>query len=331
MDQNITQRFVEEEDVEYCVSLNPTVDKAVVVEKLTPGAVNRAVSVSRSAGGKAVNVALLLKTLKRDPKVVGVNSKIDGEALRLTLEDRSIFYDFHDVNAPSRENTKIFDKETKQTTEINEPGIEVSADLLGRISDEVVVAADSGQAVVLAGALPPDAPDTYYADLVKRLNEKKVRVIVDTAGAALKEAVKEHPYMIKPNLEELDELVGKDLKTVGDVQSACTDLMKEYGIEIIIVSLGSKGIYMQTKDEQMYAPALAVEVSSTVGGGDSVVAGAVAYMNATPDTMLRAAVAASAGTVTLEGTELCTPELFETNYNEVVVQEPQADLVLTED
>lgn len=316
--------------MEYCVSLNPTVDKTVEVEKLTPGAVNRASAVYRHAGGKAVNVALLLKALGRDPKVIGVNSKQDGEPLRSALEDKSIFYDFHDVDGASRVNTKIVDKSSRQVTEINEPGVEVPGDLLGRIADDVYASANSGETVVLAGKLPPNAPDTFYADLTKRLVEKEVRVVVDTSGPALAEAVKSRPYMIKPNLAEMSELAGKDLKTIGDLQAACDDLMKEYGIGVIMVSLGSKGIYMQCKDGQYYAPGLAVEVKSTVGAGDSVVAGAVAYFDTTPDNMLRAGAAAAAGTVAAEGTGLCTPDQFNTYYDEIVVQEPQADLVITE-
>lgn len=316
--------------MEYCVTLNPTVDKTIELEKLETGVLNRAASVVRAAGGKAVNVAFVLKALGRDPKVVGVNSKEEGQLLRSALEEKSIFFDFHDVDGPARVNTKIVDKSTSKITEINEPGLDVSLDLLDRISDEVYRDADTGETVVLAGKLPPNAPDTYYADLTRRLQDKKVRVVVDTSGKALEEAVKARPYMIKPNLAEMCELVGKELKTVGDLQQACAEIMDKYGIEIVLVSLGTKGAFLAAREGQYYTPALAVEVNSTVGGGDSIVAGAIAYMDGTPDQMLRAGAAAAAGTLAADIPGLCTPELFSTYFGQVVIEEPQADLVITE-
>lgn len=317
--------------MEYCLSLNPTIDKTLILDSFTEGGTNRAASVRRDAGGKALNVAVVLKALGRNPHVVGINSKEDGELIREALEARSIFYDFHDVDGNARENTKIFDRAAKRVTEINEPAVHVGADLLGRIGDELVDTVDHGQTAVLAGALPEGADPGYYGDLVRRLKDKDVRVVVDTSGEALRKAAEAGPFMIKPNLDELSELAGKKLTTLGDVDAVCKELEAKYGIEVIVVSFGSKGAFLRRGSRSMYAKPLELDVKSTVGAGDSILAGAVAFADSDSLEMLRAGSAAAAGTVTLEGTELCSRPLFDTYYAQVHVDEsPDASIPVTE-
>lgn len=314
----------------YCVSLNPTIDKTVRVDGFQIGATNRALDVRESAGGKAVNVAIVLKELGKDPRVLGVNSRMDGEILREALESHSIFYDFHDLDAPARVNLKVIDITTKTVTEVNDPGIEVGSDLLSRIADELVETPDSGEAVVLAGKLPPKAPDTWYADVVERLKAKDVRAIVDTSGEALKAAVKKGPWMIKPNAAELSELLGREVKTLGDVEKASSELIDQYKISVVLVSLGSKGMYLATTDSSLYAPGITVDVKNTVGAGDSAVAGAIAFMDGTLDDMLRAGVAAATGSVSSDG--LCTRQAFDTYFNEAAIaEEPDGTIRIVEE
>lgn len=318
--------------MEYCVSLNPTIDKTVEVEAFETGGTNRAVTVRRDAGGKAINVAMVLKMLGRNPRVLGVNAKEDGEIIREALESKSIFYDFHDVDENARVNTKIYDRKTKTVTEINEPSVAVDAELLGRISDELEHTVDHGQTVVLAGALPEKAPIDYYAAITRRLKEKGVQVIVDAAGDALKEAVKAGPFMIKPNLEELSDLAGKKLSTLGEVQEECEKLQKEYGVEVIVVSFGAKGAFLLRHGTGFYAHPLELDVKSTVGAGDSILAGAVAFSSEEPLAMLRAGSAAAAGSVTLEGTQLCTRPLFDQYFAQVTVDvQPDGSITVLEE
>lgn len=313
----------------YCVLLNPTIDKTVEVDGFTVGGTNRVVSMRETAGGKAVNVALVLKALGGDPRVLGVNSRMDGEILRDTLESASIFYDFHDLSQPARVNEKIFDRKAKQITEVNDPGLGVPSDLLGRIADEVSETPDAGEAVVLAGSLPPGAPAGWYADVVARLKQREVRAIVDASGDALKEAVQKGPWMIKPNLDELTELVGHPLKTLDDVAKAAEELQKKWGIEIVMVSLGSSGLFIADREHSLFAPGVKVDVRSTVGAGDSSVAGAIAYMDTTLDDMLRAGAAAATASVTMDG--LCDRDAFDTYYSQIEVQEsPDGALVVSE-
>lgn len=314
----------------YCVLLNPTIDKAVEVDGFVVGGTNRVLDIRETAGGKPVNVALVLKALGRDPRVLGVNSRLDGEILRDTLEANSIFYDFHDLPVSARVNEKIFDRRTSKVTEVNDPGVEVPSDLMGNIADEVVETPDSGEAVVLAGALPPNAPVTWYADVVERLKERQVRPIVDTSGEALREAVKKGPWMIKPNIDELGELVGRPVRTLDEVEKAARDLCSKHGIEIVMVSLGAKGLYIVNADQSLYSPGVKVDVRSTVGAGDSAVAGAIAYMGTTLEDMLRAGAAAATASVTLEG--LCTKDAFDTYYNEISVEEsPDGTIVVADE
>lgn len=303
----------------YCASLNPTIDKTVQVDGFEIGATNRAQDVRESAGGKAINVAIVLKELGKDPRVLGVNSRMDGEVLREALEARSIFYDFHDLDVPARVNLKVFDTRTKTVTEVNDPGVEVGSDLLSSIADELVQMPDSGEAVVLAGKLPPNAPPTWYADIVERLKAKDVRAVVDTSGQALKAAVEKGPWMVKPNVAELSELLGRQLTTLDDVAKASSELIDKYKIDVVLVSLGAKGMYLATTERALYAPGITVDVKNTVGAGDSAVAGALAFMDGTLDDMLRASVAAATGSVSSDA--LCTRQAFDTYFDEAAINE----------
>ena len=157
--------------MQYCLYINPTIDKTVEVRDFTLGQTNRADAVRLDAGGKAINVARVLKVLGGDPKVTGLVFKNDGDVIRNALEEHSIFFDFHEREGSARSNLKIVDPNAGQVTEVNEPGHRVPDELLARIADELVNTAFQGDAAVLSGRLPQDAPTDYYAKLVDNLKQ----------------------------------------------------------------------------------------------------------------------------------------------------------------
>lgn len=307
--------------MQYCLNINPTIDKTMEFTEFLVGETNRPENVRTQAGGKPVNTAIVLKTLGGDPKVTGFVYDSDGNIIRNALEERSIFYDFHEREGASRTNLKIVDQKTAVVTEINVPGQPADTELLNRIADELVDAAFQGDAAVLSGRLPDGAPDTYYAALVRRLNAKEVRTVVDTSAAALKLAVAEGPYLIKPNIAELEQLTGRKAAVLGDIIDAAAELRQQYGIRIVVVSFGAQGALAVGPGEIAYAAGIEVPVGSTVGAGDSLVAGLLIREEASLVEMLKSGMAAAAGSVSLPGTDLCTPELYEQYFEKVVIDE----------
>lgn len=316
--------------MQYCLYVNPTIDKTVEVRGFVPGGTNRAENVRLEAGGKAVNVARVLKVLGGDPKVMGLVYRNDGDVIKNALEEHSIFFDFHEREGSARSNTKIVDEVSGQVTEINEPGHEVPADLLGRMADELVNIAFEGDAAVLAGRLPHNAPSDYYANLVEQLKGKKVHVYLDASGDAFREAVEKGPYLIKPNLQELQELTGKELKTIGEVAEAARDIIRRCGVRYVIVTFGSKGALAVNAEALAYAAGLNLNIGSTVGAGDAFVAGVLAREGASLVDMLKSGAAAASGSVELKGTQLCGPEQYQEYLTKIVVNEdPDMTLDIT--
>ncbi|MBD5559803.1 MAG: 1-phosphofructokinase family hexose kinase [Clostridia bacterium] len=314
--------------MQYCLYINPTIDKTVEVSGFVPGETNRAQEVRLDAGGKAINVARVLKVLGGDPKVTGLVFRNDGDVIKNALEEHSIFFDFHEREGSARSNLKIVDTTSGQVTEINEPGHEVPDELLGRIADELVNIAFQGDAAVLSGRLPVNAPSDYYARLIGSLKEKQVRVYLDASGDAFREAVAKGPYLIKPNLSELEELTDRPLRTIGDVTAAAREIISRNGVKYVIVTFGSKGALAVNAEASAFAEGLDLKVGSTVGAGDAFVAGLIAREDASLVDMLKSGTAAAVGSVVLKGTQPCTPELYQEYLTKIVIDEGPDETVI---
>lgn len=316
--------------MQYCLYVNPTIDKTVEVRTFVLGGTNRAEAVRLEAGGKAINVARVLRILGGDPKVTGLVYKNDGDVIRNALEEHSIFFDFHEREGSARQNLKIVDTDSGSVTEVNEPGREVAVELLERIADELVDTAFQGDAAVLSGSLPANAPSDYYARLVERLHGKQVQVYLDASGDAFREAVEKGPYLIKPNLQELQELTGKEIRTIGEVTEAARDLIKRCGIKYVIVTFGAKGALAVNAQASAYASGLDLHVGSTVGAGDAFVAGLLAAEGASLVDMLKSGAAAAAGSVVQKGTQPGTKQQYQEYLTQIVIDEgPDASLDVT--
>jgi 1-phosphofructokinase family hexose kinase len=172
----------------------------------------------------------------------------------------------------------------------------------------------------MSGSLPRGVTPKLYAQLIVTAREKKAFTLVDTDGDALKESIKMKPSCIKPNSHELSRLVGRDLSGDKDILSAC-DAIHEKGIAHVLVSLGKDGLILSTPGKRLRATAPSVAVESTVGAGDSVVAGFILAhsQNRTLEECIRLACAAGTATAITPGTELCHKETVEEILPKVVV------------
>lgn len=256
----------------YTVTLNPALDKTVEIPSLTVDSVNRITAMRTDPGGKGINVSKVIDKLGRTSTAVGILGGDTGRAIQSALDAMGLESEFQFVEGETRTNLKIIDPVNHTNTDINEPGITVSEEILNGLLQKLLAKLEAGDIVVLSGSLPGGAPrDTYYI-WVKACKEAGAKVILDADGELLAAGLQAAPYLIKPNNHELSSLLGQTLETPRELEGAARDLMAKYGIDRIVVSMGGDGALYVTEGETIYAEGLKVPVGSTVGAGDSVVA-----------------------------------------------------------
>lgn len=255
----------------YTVTLNPALDKTVEIPSLTVDGVNRITTMRTDPGGKGINVSKVIQKLGGKSMAAGILGGDTGRAIQSSLEAMELNTWFQFVEGETRTNMKIIDPVNHTNTDINEPGVTVSEKILDSLLKELLKKVSQGDIAVISGSMPKGSPKETYYLWTKAFREKGVKVILDADGELLKAGLKASPYLIKPNDHELSQLVGRTLKTPEELKQVAMDLMEEYGIEKVVVSMGSAGALYVTKEKTLYAEGLKVPVGSTVGAGDSVV------------------------------------------------------------
>ncbi|KAH7828137.1 putative 1-phosphofructokinase [Monocercomonoides exilis] len=283
-----------------CVSYNCCVDRTLEVDNFHTGGQNKAIYVSEQAAGKAVNIAYILSYLGLPCAIYG----FVGDDCTKLFEKRLYRVTRHLEVLPlrTRVNITLIDKTRKTETHIRESGTKIDESEFTALIDKVVSAGEAGQWVVLSGALPPGIPPRLLGDFVRACKEKRMKVAVDSSGDALREAVQAEPDLIKPNREELKELVGEEkFETYGITQAADRLRYRHPGMDILI-SDGANGCYFissQGRKHALFEPEFTVPVLSTIGAGDALLAGYLCgvYENWTIDQCLRYAVRVATSTL----------------------------------
>lgn len=290
------------------VTLNPALDKTLILEDFTPGVVNRALSVRQDIGGKGINVSKVLKEFGVQSVCTGFLGGNLKDLFLRELKSKGIDSDFVPIKGNTRTNTKVVDRVRNEFTDINEPGAVIDKDELYEFLAKFEGMVKSGDTVVLSGGASSSVPKDIYRKLTEISKNKGAYVLLDAEGELFEEALKAGPDVVKPNDYELSLLEGRKLETDEDILSAARRLMDK-GVGKVMVSLGADGSMYVTKNGAYRAKGLKVQVNSTVGAGDSMVAALVyARLKGLDDrTTLANAQAFGAATVTLEGTQACTP------------------------
>ena len=254
------------------ISLNPSIDRTVIVDNFTQGGLNRVVSTHSVAAGKGINVALAVSALGVDAECIGFMYREGSNLFEKRLMVNSTAYNFIWCEGSVRTNIKVFDRSKREITEINESGVQVSEDDLKRMSELVTLHAENTDYLVLAGSLPPGCPADYYRTLIQSVEGLGCRCILDADGDRMRYGLEAKPFMIKPNRYELEMITGQELKTLKDIRDAALKYI-DMGVSVVAVSLGAEGAMITDGSDAFFAPRLNIEVKSTVGAGDSMVAG----------------------------------------------------------
>ena len=288
----------------YTVTLNPALDKTVRVPNFAVDQVNRITWLRQDAGGKGINVSKVIAKLGGESTAIAVLAGQTGQWIANALVENNIRVQAITVPGETRTNLKVVDAERDTNTDINEPGPEVTDDLLNQALADVISKTSDGDIAVLSGSLPRGASTDTYARWTHAMRSAGLKVYLDADGAALSAGLEQNPYFTKPNDHELSAMLGRELVDVDAIATAASEIVAG-GIDTVCVSMGGNGAVYATTNEVWYAGPVKVKVGSTVGAGDSVVA-AFAFADAqglsTEDT-LRLAMATGAANVMESGTQ----------------------------
>lgn len=285
---------------------NPCIDNTLYINNFREGKLNRVEKKVESLGGKGVNVAIAVKRLGYDSYSTGFMFKEGSTKYFEKLSKEDVPYIYAMCDGAVRINTKIISMPQMTLTEINEKGSPVGYDKQFELIESVRSLSKSASFVVFSGSLPPGADDSFYYKAGKAV-EGGCKIAVDTEGEKLLKTLKLKPALIKPNIYELEKASGVNIQNNDDILYACNILYNK-GARLVLVSTGSDGAIIYNGKEAYYAKAPKVEVKSTVGAGDSMVAAACIAIDLgyCIEAVLKSAVAAGTASVIKEGTELFT-------------------------
>ena len=302
------------------VCLNPSFDKTATVKQLGVGEVNRLSDVRYDAGGKGINVAIVLKRLKVDAQCIGCVGSSDETAFREMLDKEHVDFEALRLQGKVRTNLKICDEKTGVTTEFNEPGPAISADEIEAFLQLLTSGAKQSDYVVLSGSVPVGCGEDIYLRCMQALPDG--RCIVDAGGAMLTNCLPAKPFLIKPNLPELEGIMQSSLRTIRSIRDAALTLRRR-GAEHVVVSMGRYGAIYVGADKTLFSPALQVEAKSPVGAGDAMIGGMLMGLDRGMgmEEAFRCGVAAGAASVMTEGTQLIEVADFERLLGKVTLQE----------
>ncbi|MGB3495954.1 MAG: 1-phosphofructokinase [Elainellaceae cyanobacterium] len=257
------------------VSLNPAIDQTASIPNFAPDAVNRVVWEQADPGGKGVNVSSFLADFGYPSTATGLLGRDNPELFERLFEQKGIGDRLVRIAGKTRINVKIVDDAQQQVTDINFPGQSPTADDLEELLTVIDGLATDQDWFVLAGSVPEGVPSRFYHDLIVRLKQQGRKVMLDTSGDRLQEAIAANPNVIKPNIAELQDILGQTLDSELAIVEAARNLIQQ-GLQLVVVSMGADGALFVDRDAAVHAQPPAIEVKSTVGAGDAMVAGTLA-------------------------------------------------------
>ncbi len=291
------------------VTINPAVDVSTSVDRVEPVLKLRCRTERREPGGGGINVARVISRLGGDVLAVYAAGGVIGRLLSELVETEGVAAHAVEIAGVTRESFTVVDETTRDEFRFVLPGPELSESEWRGCLEQVEKIASSQGYIIASGSLAVGVPDDFYARLAHLARKADCRFIVDAAGSTLKAALEAGVYLAKPNLRELQDMLGESLAGRSSQVSACRRLVGQGRAEIVALSLGSSGALVVTKDRAWFSEPLRVNVLSSVGAGDSFLGAMVWSLSSGRgvEEALRYAVAAGSAALLAPGTQLCDP------------------------
>lgn len=297
----------------YTLTMNPALDYMVEIDKFNIGHINKISRANFRAGGKGINVSIVLKNLGTDSVALGYLAGFVGGEIKRRLTERDIKVDMFELEeGNSRVNVKI---KGRQETELNGDGPQISSLYLKKLIDKISAFKETDY-LIMAGSIPTSVEENIYRILMQNT---KAQVIVDTTGKALLDVLQYRPFLIKPNNHELGELFNTSLWTHEEIYEHAIKL-QGLGARNIIVSMADKGALLILENREMYfCDAVVGKLVNSVGAGDSVVAGFIHHYLKHKDMIEAFKFACATGSASAFDDFLATKEKVETIYKQQTI------------
>jgi len=305
------------------LTMNPSIDVSAAVERVVPEDKLRCQDACFEAGGGGINVSRVIRRLGDTSRAFYTSGGATGRMLQRMLDEEELDHHPIQIAERTRQNFTALDETANQEFRFVLPGPTLSEEEWRRCLDALFTVEPRPPYIVASGSLPPGVPDGFYAQVARRGKEEGVRVIVDASDEALRAAMGEGVYLIKPNVQELSELAGRELETQSEQEATALEIVERGQSEVVVVSFGGEGALVASQEgcEWFYPPD--IEAQSAVGAGDSMVALIVLSLanGLSLHEAVRNGIAAGAAAAMTPGTELCHPEDVE-QLVEQVIEEP---------
>lgn len=307
------------------VTMNPCIDKTFTVDHVVPDRKLQARDVQRYPGGGGLNVARAIGRLGGRALALWSCGGPNGQLLSQLLEREHVKQRAIPIAGTTRENVIAYESSSDQQYRFGLPGPRLSAGELDTWARSVEGIDPPPAYMVLSGSLPPGVPADWYGRLIDASSEQ-TRVVVDTKGEALRRALRAGVFLIKPNVSELEEIVGHELDGDEAIERGAREIISRGASTTVLVSLGRAGALLITPDERRFVRAPTVRARSKVGAGDSMVGGLVHGLARGWELVdaVKLGVAAGTAAVMTEGTELCRGEDVRRLYACMSSEEQQA-------
>lgn len=292
----------------YTITFNPCIDKSTSVIALIPEKKLRCSSPVFEPGGGGINVARAIKKLGGKAIAIYPSGGYSGKFLNILLEKENINFRQIEIQKHTRENLIVLDKATNQQYRFGMPGQHLSENEWQQCLQSIEES--SSPFIVASGSLPPGVPEDMLARIAKIAKAQKRKLIVDSSGEALRLAIKEGVYLIKPNLAELSMLTGKEALETNDIEPLAQKLIVDGNCKVVVVSMGALGAMLISEEGSYKVEAPIVKRKTTVGAGDSMVAGIVFCLSQgrSLKEALQYGVACGTAATMSSGTALCKKE-----------------------
>jgi len=304
----------------YTVTLNPALDRALEVNELVPDDANRIRWEHSYAGGKGIDASRVIQVLGGESVALGFVGGFHGMELEQRLLRQGVRCDFVETRGETRTNILIFEKNKKSHTSLNASGQKVNEVEIGELLDKIREVEDPGY-FIISGSVPEGVPVDIYEKIVSIARERGALVALDADGEVMRRGLSATPNFIKPNIHELGRLVERRLSSVEDALEA-TEIVRGWGVSTILVSMGDMGALLVSDEARLLGVPPTVEVDSTVGAGDSFLAGFILAHSRgeTHESCLRLAVASGAAAAMTPGTELARKKDVEAIMPRVTIE-----------
>jgi len=304
----------------YTLTLNPAVDKTILVEKIKLNMLSHADQTIVNCGGKGFNVSRALKMYAINSVAIGFVGGSEGEFIENVLQNIGIDIDLIHITGNTRTNYVVSEKSGQNHIKINERGPQISSEDIHALILKVETLAKPGDYWILSGSIPLGVRNSIYADLVNRIHAKQGYAILDTSGEPMKLGVLEQPDLIKPNLEEFEELTNSRMVTIESMVQHIMIIQESHHIKRVALSLGSQGLILSDSCRTVHSPAPQVEVRNPTGAGDALLAGIIwsRIQGFTLEQTAAWGVAAGTASAAKIGTDFCTIKEIEPYYQTVL-------------